>query len=357
MKTNLSRPLLLACLASLSLLACNKEKVAAAGPVAPSRATSSSDLAPETVIATIGDEKITAAQLDEQIAPQLRQMEEELGKQRFQLRRQKLNQMVMERLAKAEAKKRGISEEQLLKVEVEDKVTPPSEEQIKKLFDQSAARLPPGSTIDTYRKQISDYLTQTQKQEKSRELFDRLRKENKVEIKLSEPRKQVEAKGPSRGPADAKVTIVEFSDFECPFCSRARDTVEQVMQAYPGKVRLVFRQFPLSFHPRAPKAAEASLCANEQGRFWEYHDELFKNQKSLEVAQLKEHAKSVGLDEKKFTECLDSNKFQKTVQEDMQAGSMVGVSGTPAFFINGIPLSGAQPLEEFKRVIDQELGS
>ena len=307
------------------------------------------------VVATIGEEKITAAQLDEQLATQLRQLDEELGKQRFQLRRNKLNQIIMERLTQAEAKKRGVTEEQLMKAEVDDKVTPPTEEQIKKVFEDSKERLPPGSAVDAFRKQISDYLTHSQKQEKSRELFERLRKENQVAIKLSEPRKQVEAKGPARGPADAKVTIVEFSDFECPFCSRAHDTVEQVMQAYPGKVRLVFRHFPLGFHQNAAKAAEASLCANEQGRFWEYHDVLFKNQRALQVPQLKEYAKSVGLEAAKFDACLDSGKHQKVVQGDQDAGSAVGVSGTPAFFINGIFLSGAQPFEEFKRLIDQEL--
>jgi protein-disulfide isomerase len=188
-------------------------------------------------------------------------------------------------------------------------------------------------------------------------VFEQLRKENQVAIKLSEPRKQVEAKGPARGPDNARVTMVEFSDFQCPFCSRAHDTVEQVMQAYAGKVRLVFRHFPLDIHKNAAKAAEAALCANEQGKFWEYHDMLFKNQQTLEVTQLKDHANAVGLDQAKFASCLDSSKFSKAVQEDMAAGQQVGVSGTPAFFINGVMLSGAMPFDEFKRVIDQELGT
>ena len=145
--------------------------------------------------------------------------------------------------------------------------------------------------------------------------------------------------------------------FQCPFCSKARDTVEEVMQAYAGKVRLVFRHYPLPFHQNAPKAAEASMCANEQGKFWELHDLMFKSQDKLEVAQLKEHAAAVGLDAAKFGKCLDSGKMAKAVQEDMAAGTKVGVTGTPAFFVNGVMLSGAQPLDEFKKVIDSELGT
>ena len=127
------------------------------------------------------------------------------------------------------------------------------------------------------------------------------------------------------------------------------------MEQYAGKVRLVFRHFPLDFHEKAPKAAEASLCANEQKKFWEFHDVMFKNQEKLSIDDLKGHATSIGLDAAKFGECLDSGKMKKTVDEDMAAGKKVGVSGTPAFFINGTMLSGAQPIEAFKEVIDAEL--
>ena len=170
-------------------------------------------------------------------------------------------------------------------------------------------------------------------------------------------RKEVDAVGPSRGPKDAPVTIVEFSDFECPYCGAAHDTVEQVMSSYAGKVRLVYRQFPLSFHPHAAKAAEASLCAADQGKFWEYHEALFKNQKKLDLPDLKAHASEVGLDANKFGQCLESGDKKKAVDADQQAGLAAGVGGTPAFFINGIFLNGAQPLDEFKKVIDGELAS
>ncbi len=329
---------------------CGKGKSAPAG--ASASATSPSEMAPDAVVATIGSEKITAAQLDEYVKGQLQQKE----KEKFQIRKQGLDKMVMDKLLKAEAAKKGVTEEQYVKSEIDDKVTPPSDQQVQDFFNQNSARLPPGSKLETFKPQIVNYLSQSQKQQRAQVVFEQLRKENKVTVKMSEPRQQVEAKGPARGPNDAKVTLVEFSDFQCPYCGKAHDTVEQVMQSYAGKVRLVFRHFPLEFHKNAEKAAEAAMCANDQGKFWEYHDVLFKNQQTLEIPQLKDHAKEVGLDGTSFGACLDSGKYKKAVDEDMAAGQKVGVSGTPAFFINGVMLSGAQPFDEFKKVIDQELG-
>jgi protein-disulfide isomerase len=157
-----------------------------------------------------------------------------------------------------------------------------------------------------------------------------------------------------RGEASAPITIVEFADFECPYCSRAAETVEKVRAAYPGKVKLVFRHFPLSFHPKAPKAAEAAACADEQGKFWQMHDALFEGQ-DLELEAMKANAQRLGLDAAKFDACLDSGRMAALVKRDQAAGNKAGVTGTPAFFINGVMLSGAQPEEAFHKVIDEEL--
>jgi len=305
------------------------------------------------VVALIGESNITEGELDTEISGQMAQLEEQYHKQKFEMRRQGLEQMIIERLVKAEAKKKNLTEEAYLKAEVNDQTPAPAEEQLRAQFEQIKSQLPPGVTYDNFRERM----TQKTRQDKARALFESLKKEAHVQIKMTEPKKSVEAKGPARGPNDAKVTIVEFSDFQCPFCGRAHDTVEEVMRAYAGKVRLVFRHFPLEFHPYAAKAAEAAACANEQGKFWEYHDVLFANQQKLEVPQLKEHAGSVGLDQGKFTECLDSGRQAAVVKADQTAGSKVGVNGTPAFFINGVMLSGAQPMDEFRRVIDQELAN
>jgi len=158
------------------------------------------------------------------------------------------------------------------------------------------------------------------------------------------------------GGENAEVEIVEFSDFECSFCSRAVSTVKQILSEYGDRVRIVYRDFPLGFHANAQKAAEAAECADEQGRFWEYHDKLFENQRSLGVANLKRYASELGLDTPAFDECLDSNAMADEVKADFADGQAAGVSGTPTFFVNGNIVVGAQPFEAFKQIIDQELG-
>ena len=162
------------------------------------------------------------------------------------------------------------------------------------------------------------------------------------------------ADAPSFGPKDAKVTIVEWSDFECPFCSRVGPSLKQIKAAYPNDVRVVFRHQPLPFHPSAKPAAEASLAAHEQGKFWEYHDKLFANQKALDRASLERYAQELGLNVGQFKTALDSGKFRAKVEADSAAGNAVGANGTPTFFINGREFVGAQPFESFKRVIDEE---
>lgn len=163
---------------------------------------------------------------------------------------------------------------------------------------------------------------------------------------------------PVEGPNNAKVTIIEFSDFQCPFCGRFyQQTLPQIEEQYikTGKIKLVFRDFPLSFHQYAQKASEASECADEQGKFWEYHDKLFENQQALDVASLKQYAIDLGLDTEKFNSCLDNGEMTAEVQKDFQDGQSYGVSGTPTFFINGQKIVGAQPFSTFKRVIDAGL--
>jgi protein-disulfide isomerase len=154
---------------------------------------------------------------------------------------------------------------------------------------------------------------------------------------------------PFWGPADAPVTIIEFSDFQCPYCARfVTETLPQIKQTYEGKVRFVFRDYPLSqLHENAEKAAEAADCANEQGKFWEYHDKLFSNQSALDVASLKSYASQLGLDTGVFDQCLDSGKFAQEIQKDIQDGDSYGVQGTPAFFVNGRLVEGALPFADY----------
>lgn len=161
---------------------------------------------------------------------------------------------------------------------------------------------------------------------------------------------------PSLGPKEAPVTLVEFSDFECPFCKRVTPTLGQLMKNYPGKIRRIWRHYPLSFHRGSDRAHEASECAREQNKFWEYHDKLFETQGSpREDAPLAGLAGSLGLNKKKFEKCLKSGKYQALIQKEISKGNQAGVQGTPAVFINGELISGAQPYENFDRIVKQEL--
>jgi len=346
---NMSRILAPAALAAFTLAcACSKQ--------ATSAAPSAGGTAPDRVVATFNGGKITAGELETQARPQIAELENKM----YQAKRQALEQMAMEKIVKAEADKAGLSEQDYIKKKLDEvPVQQPTEAQERQFYERlkSGGQIPPEATFESLKDRIGQALVNQQRQGQMQKIVQDLQKQANLKIDLPQPRVQVAADGPARGPKDAPVTIVEFSDFECPYCGAAHDTVEQVMNTYAGKVRLVYRQFPLSFHPHAAKAAEASLCALDQGKFWEYHDVLFKNQKKLEPTDLKAHATEVGMDGQKFGQCLDSGEKKKAVDADQQAGLQAGVGGTPAFFINGIFLNGAQPIDEFKKVIDGELAS
>jgi protein-disulfide isomerase len=160
---------------------------------------------------------------------------------------------------------------------------------------------------------------------------------------------------PIQGAANAPITIVEFSDFQCPFCSRVTPTMKTLLKDYPGKVRIAFRHNPLPFHKNAMSAAKASLAANEQGKFWEMHDALFSNQKDLSDESIKKAAKQIGLDVRKFEKAWKSNQYDAQIQRDVDFAKKNGATGTPSFFINGVFLRGARPVESFKEVIDKLL--
>jgi protein-disulfide isomerase len=173
---------------------------------------------------------------------------------------------------------------------------------------------------------------------------------------LRAPKIEVTSDGkPSLGTDDAPVTIVEFSDFQCPFCRQMQPTLKRLMAEYEGKVKLVFHDFPLrNIHPQAQKAAEAAQCAAEQKKFWPYHDKLFAAA-SLQIDDLKKYAQELELHVEQFTACLDSNKYAGGIDADMQAGQNAGVNATPTFFVNGYPLSGAVAYEHFKELVDAAL--
>lgn len=266
-----------------------------------------------------------------------------------------LDRIVEQKLIALETAKRGVTETELFQAEIEEKVEPVKDEEVASFYEGNKARIP--ATLEQAREQIRLFLMNQRKSETYNALIAKLKKDHGFQSFLEPLRINVSTEGhPSRGPATAPVTLVEFSDFECPFCGTLFPTLLRIERSYGDKVRIVFRQFPIAeIHPNAPKAAEASLCANDQQRFWELHDVMFSDQKRLTLPDLKAKAAEVKLDMPRFNSCLDSGKYADAVKKDLADGSRAGVSGTPGMFINGRFLSGARPYEEIQQIIDDEL--
>jgi protein-disulfide isomerase len=305
-------------------------------------------------LAEVDGEMITAEQLEKAIGAPLAKLHEQI----YNLKRQRLEAMIAERLLAKEAATRGTSVPALLDTEVTAKVGVVTEQEIESFYQANKDRLK-GEEVKV-REQIRAHL-QNQRLAAQREAFlQSLRSKAKIVVHLQPPpvlRVQVAVDGaPFKGAAKASVTIVEFSEFQCPFCSRVQATLKQLLERYPGKVKLVYRDFPLdSQHPLARRASEAARCATDQGKFWEYHDTLFSHFPQASPGDLKRYAEQVGLDIMKFEGCLSAGVHKAAVQRDVDEGTRLGVTGTPAFFINGRPLQGAQPIEAFARMIDEEL--
>ena len=306
-------------------------------------------------VATVGGTPITRADLDALVAPQIAKLDE----QAHQIRRAQLDELIAQKLIEAEAKARNVSPDALEKAEVFDKAAAVTQADIDAFVAANRARLPgdPAALMP----QIRQYLTE-QRQGARREAFlVELRGKTKVEVLLKPPtvfRAAIDLDGaPSRGTADAKVTVVEFSDFHCPFCKRVQPTLTQLLAKYPTAVKLVYKHMPLDqLHPQARRAAEASWCAQQQGKFWQYHDLLYAGGPDGSDATLAALAGRAGLDPSIYQECMASGQAAAVVQRHVDEGAKFGVSGTPGFFVNGRFLNGAVPLETFVQVIDEELG-
>lgn len=305
-------------------------------------------------LAELDGEAITAEEVEKAIAAQLAKLEEQI----YNLKRQQVEALIAERILAREAAKRGVTVQALLDAEVTTKVALVTEQEIETFYQTNKARLKGDEAA--LQEQIRAHL-QNQKLAARRGAFvQSLHSQANVVVRLKAPavfRAEVGVDGaPFKGPATAPVTIVEFSDFHCPFCQRVLPTLTQLESQYGDKVKLVFRDYPIdNLHPTARKADEAARCARDQEKFWAYHDALFANAPKAGPEQLKAYAEAVGRDVPAFEQCLSSGAHQATVQRDVEEGTRVGVTGTPAFFINGRLLTGAQPLESFVRVIEEEL--
>ena len=322
-----------------------------------SAAQSTRQPAPTDVVATVGSSQITLAEVDDRA---LQQPASDFGSVKllqalYNARRAAVDEIVANRLLDNEAKAQHIERSALVEKEITAKIPTVSESDVENWYRANQGRVQ-GATLDQVRSPIRAYLTQERMQTIRAQYIDTLKAKTTVRINLEPPRQRIAATdGPARGPANAPIEIIEFSDFQCPFCLRADPTVRQVLSTYGDRIHFVYRHYPLPNHPNARPAAEAAACAADQDKFWAYHDRLFASQARLEAADLKQHAADLGLDTAKFNACVDSHQSKARVDADLRTGQDVGVDGTPAFFINGRLLSGAQPFDAFKRVIDEEL--
>lgn len=306
--------------------------------------------AADSPAATVGNRAISRAELEEHVRSQLMEVE----RQRYDALREGLDELIGQELLAQEAKARGISPEALAKQEIDDKAGTPTDEEVQKLYDDNKAQLG-NQSFDNLKPRLVAYLQQQRTGARREAFLSELKGKYKTVVNLRPPVVEVGTGGrPARGGSKAPVTIIEFSDYECPFCKRAEESVQRVLGAYGDQIRFVYRDYPLPFHANARPAAEAAHCANAQGKFWEYHTKLMAS-KDLSAAALQGLAGKVGLDRAKFDECVAKRQFKDAVEKDIADATKVGVNGTPAFFINGRLLDGAQPFEKFKEIIDEEL--
>lgn len=308
----------------------------------------------QTLLAEINGEVITVEYLEKALGIRLVQVEEQI----YALKRDKLNSLIAARLLSQEAGKRGISVETLLDTEVTKKAPSLTEAEIEAVYQENRSRLSEDEAVG--REKVRAALGQQKWVAQQKVFVDELRSQAQIVDRLQPPpivRVEVASDGaPARGATVASVTVIEFSDYHCPYCKQVESTLRQIEERYRGKVKLVYRDFPLlSLHSQAFRAAEASRCAQDQGKFWEYHDVLFEQAPKASEGDLNRYAEEIGLDRSKFASCLFQNLHHEEVQRDLDEGVRLGVEGTPAFFINGRFLNGAQPLEKFVQMIDEEL--
>ena len=302
-------------------------------------------------VAMVGGEVITHQELETFMARELAPLRE----QEFQLKTEGVKNLVFRRLLEREAAKAGVTPEEFHSTHVAAKAAQPSEQEIQETLNRYRSQLPRDDA--EARARVVDFLRAQKVQEREGVLRAEWMDRYQVRILLEPPRIQVpqSVADLSKGPADAPVVIVEFSDYECPFCKRSQETMKQIKAAYGDKVRFVYKHFPLPMHRNARKAAEASLCAADQGKFWELHERLFAFQGDLNLEAVKALAAEAGVEMAILDACLESGLRARDVVADMGLGQSLGIGGTPAFFVNGRLLSGAQPFPAFKEIIDDEL--
>jgi protein-disulfide isomerase len=276
----------------------------------------------------------------------------------YEGRKAALDGVIGDLLIERAAKRGGASVDAAAESAISARARPVTDEDVLAFYASNSDQLH-GQSLEELRPGILRLLETRERARARRDFVNELAGSGPtIRILLAPPRRPIEvgAMDPSIGSDAAPVTLVAFSDFQCPFCARVEPTLKRIRDAYSGRVRLVWKDFPLTtIHPDAFKAAEASHCAGEQDKYWPYHDRLFANQRALAPHELIRHAREVGLDVSSFSACLESSKYQRLIQANLEAGAHLGVESTPTIFINGRLVSGAQPYETFAALVDEEL--
>lgn len=352
MKRQLLAVLGVLCLVSSAAVtgACAEESASAQGQAPAAN--------PDEVVAEVAGRKITLKDVDAKWEEYDSAERARVVQAMYQNRRNMIDVIVGETLIENAAKAAGQSVDAFVEQDAVKRLPAVGEAEIAQFYEQNKDRAQ-GRTLDQLRGEIKPFLEARRSAQARAMLVEELKTKSgsAVRVTLEPPRYTVPttAADPVRGNAAAPVTIVEFSDFQCPFCARVNPTLDRVRQTYGDRVKIVFKDYPLANHPQAPKAAEAARCAGEQNKFWEMHDAMFANQRALEVPALKQTARAIGLNGAAFDSCLDSAKYEATVRAGTELGEKMGVNSTPTLYINGRPLIGAMPFENFKQVIDEEL--
>jgi protein-disulfide isomerase len=329
-----------------------KDKSKDAPEAAPATTAAPAASADSRPAATVAGKTITLEAVDQAAASQLMRIRQ----QEYQVRMDVLEGLIQQKVLADEAAARKVTEAELIKTEIDDKTTPPTAEEVSQYYEKMKARMG-GKTLDEVKGDIEKALLVQKQNERRAQFLTELSAKSDVKIMLDPPRVAITipASAPSMGPIDAPIVMVEWSDYQCPFCKRAAPTVNQVLNEYKGKIRFVFRDYPLPFHKQAMPASLAAHCAEDQGKFWEYHNNLFDVAGDLSDADLTKRASELGLDMTKFSACMQSKQDEAAINAAYSDGAAVGVTGTPAFFINGRMLVGAQPIEQFRSIINEEL--
>jgi protein-disulfide isomerase len=301
------------------------------------------------VIAEIGGQKITADELEQKQAGKLLQ-----AKYKYYLaERDALEQFIDDQLLDMQAKKEGVTLDELFKRHVAIHVPEPTEDQLRFYYEGVQT----DESYESARPNIIDTVHQLRTKKARDAYIAELRAQYGVVVELNQPSAHVDvANAPRLGPENAPVQIVEFADYECPYCQKVNDDLARVRDQFPNQVSLVYKDFPLPMHPLAARAAEAARCAGAQGKFWEYHDSLFQTKK-LQVSALKEEARTLKLDGARFDQCLDGGEQIAPVKKDSAEGQRLGIQGTPSFFINGHFMSGSIGFMKLRETVLQELGA